>query len=200
MYINFLEDRKLLGYEMYKDIKCGIKLVRITGNIFISVKTFLFKVDKKTFIILSLGIFIFFIDFEPANASNNNSIPTQMEKLSKVNLRHEDTKLIESLLSKSNQSDLDTPSVNKVLTRTGDIFVSTALNQDLLLVLSQLEKPLNPDVLKVSSNDIISLVKILKLNGINRKIFKDIYLKLFLILKLLIYRLVKQMNFSHLKQ
>jgi predicted transcriptional regulator len=90
--------------------------------------------------------------------------------------------------------------VNKVLTRTGDIFVSTALNQDLLLVLSQLEKPLNPDVLKVSSNDIISLVKILKLNGINRKIFKDIYLKLFLILKLLIYRLVKQMNFSHLKQ
>ena len=32
MYINFIEDRKALGYEVLKDTSCGIKLVLIIDS------------------------------------------------------------------------------------------------------------------------------------------------------------------------
>jgi hypothetical protein len=32
MYINFIEDRKALGYEVLRDTSCGIKLVLIVDS------------------------------------------------------------------------------------------------------------------------------------------------------------------------
>ena len=95
MYINFLQDRKALGYETCEDIQCGIKLVKISDRVFIAIKTLPCKVGegkqtiKKTFAILAFGVLIFFVDPKPVKAIGTTMIPTQIERLSKANLYRE---------------------------------------------------------------------------------------------------------------
>jgi len=74
----------------------------------------------------------------------------------------EDAKLIRSILYKLGESNLDVASINKILARLGNIVGSIGSNQDLLRLLSELEKPFNPELVKVSptlSNDILGFAK-----------------------------------------
>jgi len=73
-----------------------------------------------------------------------------------------DEKLIRSILYKLGESNLDVASINKILARLGNIVGSIGSNQDLLRLLSELEKPFNPELGKVSptlSNDILGFAK-----------------------------------------
>jgi hypothetical protein len=38
MYINFISDRKSLGYEVLKDTSCGMKLVSINNSTFLLIR------------------------------------------------------------------------------------------------------------------------------------------------------------------
>ena len=67
MYINYLHDRKLLGYQSSKDIKCGARFICTSNNM------------KKNFILGYLfGLFLFFLTSE----QNLN-----LAKMEKIDLR-----------------------------------------------------------------------------------------------------------------
>lgn len=63
MYINYSYDRKALGYDIYEDTQCGIKLVKFSDRVFIAIKPLPCKIFegrqtiKKNFGILAFGSF-----------------------------------------------------------------------------------------------------------------------------------------------
>jgi hypothetical protein len=48
MYINFINDRKSLGYEALNDTRCGIKLVLISDSTVLLIRNFHYNVNHKT--------------------------------------------------------------------------------------------------------------------------------------------------------
>jgi len=86
-----------------------------------------------------------------------------------------DEKLIRSILYKLGESNLDVASINKIL---GNIFSPIVSNQDLLRLLSELEKPFNPELGKVSptlSNDILGFAKNVEANQHKSKSSSSIF-------------------------
>ena len=63
-----------------------------------------------------------------------------------------DEKLITSILYKVGESNLDIPSINKILERIADAILSVGSNEKLLKILGELEKPIKPSVLTVTSS------------------------------------------------
>ena len=95
--------------------------------------------------------------------NQHNKIPERRTKLNLTNRKwikefispirggsSEDEKLIESILGKVAQSDLDNPSINKILERIADVVLSVGSNEKLLKILGELEKPIKPSVLTVT--------------------------------------------------
>ena len=48
MYINFVNNRKFLGYEALNDTRCGIKLVLISDSTVLIIRNFPSNVNHKT--------------------------------------------------------------------------------------------------------------------------------------------------------
>ena len=67
MYINFLNDRKSLGYECLIDTQCGNRLVLITDSSVIFVKNVTLNGKRKIFVII-VGMIIIFSDVKSADA------------------------------------------------------------------------------------------------------------------------------------
>jgi hypothetical protein len=95
--------------------------------------------------------------------NQHNKIPERRTKLNLTNRKwikefispirggsSEDEKLIESILGKVAQSDLDNPSINKILERIAYVVLSVGSNEKLLKILGELEKPIKPSVLTVT--------------------------------------------------
>ena len=180
MYPNYFYDRKALGYEIYEDTQCGIRLVKLSDRVFLEIQSIPCNVGKgkqkikKTFGILVCGVSLFLVNPEPAKAVGTNPIPNQIERLSKANLYREikpkvrvrnekwlndlivsirgggDDKLIESILSKVPESYLDLPSINKILKELGELTLEIGSNDKLMRVLAELERPFKPGLVKVS--------------------------------------------------
>lgn len=74
MYVNYLNDRKQLGYECLKDTLCGNKLVLITDSSVVFVK----HVKHKTKIIIYV-IILTFSEVQSAEAIGMNLPPQQIE-------------------------------------------------------------------------------------------------------------------------
>jgi hypothetical protein len=69
-----------------------------------------------------------------------------------------DEKLIKSILGKVAESELDVPSINKILERIADAILSVGSNEKLLKILGELEKPIKLSVLTVTpSTEVVSI-------------------------------------------
>nr|YP_010472364.1 hypothetical protein N4L43_pgp145 [Pleurosigma intermedium]UVG41975.1 hypothetical protein [Pleurosigma intermedium] len=67
MYINYVNDRKSLGYKCLVDTKCGNRLVLITDSSVVFVKNVTLNGKRKIFVII-VGMIIIFSDVKSANA------------------------------------------------------------------------------------------------------------------------------------
>jgi hypothetical protein len=76
MYINFVNDRKYLGYECLIDTQCGNGLVLITDSIVVFVKNVSLNGKRKIFVIITVMIIIF-SDVKSAEAIGTNLPPQQ---------------------------------------------------------------------------------------------------------------------------
>ena len=77
MYINFLNDRKALGYECLADTLCGSELVLITDSSVVFVKNVTLNGKRKIFVIIA-GMMIIFSDVKSAEAIGMSLPPQQM--------------------------------------------------------------------------------------------------------------------------
>jgi len=77
MYINFLNDRKALGYECLADTLCGSELVLITDSSVIFDKNVTLNGKRKIFVIIA-GMMIIFSDVKSAEAIGLNMPPAPM--------------------------------------------------------------------------------------------------------------------------
>ena len=71
MYINFVNDRKSLGYECLIDTQCGNRLVLITDSSVVFVKNVRLNGKRKIFVIIAV-IIIIFSDVKSADAIGMN--------------------------------------------------------------------------------------------------------------------------------
>uniref|UniRef100_UPI004057B427 hypothetical protein n=1 Tax=Candidatus Electrothrix sp. TaxID=2170559 RepID=UPI004057B427 len=76
MYINFLNDRKSLGYECLIDTQCGNRLVLITDSSVVFVKNVRLNGKRKIFVSIAV-IIIIFSDVKSADAIGTNLLPQQ---------------------------------------------------------------------------------------------------------------------------
>ena len=76
MYINFLNDRKALGYECLADTLCGSELVLITDSSVVFVKNVSLNGKRKIIVIIGVMIIIF-SDVKSAEAIGTNLPPQQ---------------------------------------------------------------------------------------------------------------------------
>ena len=63
MYIDYLDDRKSLGYPALKDTRCGIKLVFINDP--------MKSESKRIMVVICLEMLLIFGNVEPAGAKDN---------------------------------------------------------------------------------------------------------------------------------
>ena len=114
MYINFVNDRKYLGYECLIDTQCGNGLVLITDSSVVFVKNVSLNGKRKIFLIIAVMI-IMFSDVKSAEAIGTNLPPqqrvviimpdrdtTRLIKVSKVKINSEiEPKIMMPSLSKN---------------------------------------------------------------------------------------------------
>ena len=67
MYINYVNDRKSLGYECLVDTQCGNRLVLITDSSVVFVKNVTLNGKRKIFVII-VGMILLFSDVKSADA------------------------------------------------------------------------------------------------------------------------------------
>ena len=67
MYINYVNDRKSLGYECLVDTQCGNPLVSITDSSVVICKNVTLNGKRKIFVII-VGMIIIFSDVKSADA------------------------------------------------------------------------------------------------------------------------------------
>ena len=71
MYVNYVNDRKKLGYKALKDTNCGIKLVLITDSAVLIIKNFSLNLknkSKRIVVVISLASVVWFSNLESAEA------------------------------------------------------------------------------------------------------------------------------------
>ena len=91
MYINFNADRKTLGYEVFKDTNCGMKLVSITDSVVLLIKdrevvygfvrNIPSNVKYKTKRVIVVGGLVFACLFGGAPSSGAMGLPTPSPRL-----------------------------------------------------------------------------------------------------------------------
>ena len=157
MYVNYLNDRHLSGYECIVDIKCGKRLVLISDEF---MKNSRLK-QKRKICILLLAMCISFknvklIDdigrsyfFQPTYVEiinpNSRYYQTNQKKLLRC-VRggcNEQDKLIKSILAKTPESDLKDVSINKRALRLLEIVDSVISDQGFWRIAAELQKPYN---------------------------------------------------------
>jgi hypothetical protein len=75
MYLNYLNDRKALGYEALKDSKCGMKLVLITDLTLLLIRNLSLNGkgrSKRIIVVVWLGVLL---NVKPAKSSNSSFVP-----------------------------------------------------------------------------------------------------------------------------
>jgi hypothetical protein len=80
MYINFINDRKSLGYEALTDTRCGIKLVLISDSTVLLIRNFPSNVNHKTkrvILVITLISVVWFSNLKSAEAIGTNLPPQQ---------------------------------------------------------------------------------------------------------------------------
>ena len=97
MYINFIEDRKALGYEVLRDTSCGIKLVLIVDSTVPRLlkpskckRQFVSKLNRKSkrvIVVIALGVALWFSNVQPAPAMGL-SIPAAPVVIIQPSYRH----------------------------------------------------------------------------------------------------------------
>ena len=61
IYLNFISDRKSLGYEVLNDTSCGMKLVSITNSTLLLIRPSNVKdKTKRLIIVISLAMVVYF--------------------------------------------------------------------------------------------------------------------------------------------
>ena len=61
MYLNFISDRKSLGYEVLNGTSCGMKLVSITNSTLLLIRPSNVKdKTKRLIIVISLAMVVYF--------------------------------------------------------------------------------------------------------------------------------------------
>ena len=84
MYVNFVNDRKSLGYECLIDTQCGNRLVLITDSSVVFVKHLSLNVKRKAKILFVHGMFLFQLGqpLVPCAAAVMLPLPPAIERLS----------------------------------------------------------------------------------------------------------------------
>jgi hypothetical protein len=87
MYINFVNDRKSLGYECLIDTQCGNRVVLITDSSVVFAKIVILngkRKSKRIIFVIIAGMIIIFSDVKSAEAIGLNMPPAPMvDKLSR---------------------------------------------------------------------------------------------------------------------
>ena len=101
MYINFVEDRKALGYEVLRDTSCGMKLVLIIDStvprlltpskfkrqaVYVFVRKLPSKVNRKSkivIVVIALGVTLLFSNVKPSEAMGLSLSPSQIVRVHK---------------------------------------------------------------------------------------------------------------------
>jgi hypothetical protein len=82
MYLNFISDRKSLGYEVLNDTSCGMKLVSITNSTLLLIRTSNVKdKTKRLIIVISLGTVVYFSGLESAEDIGLSLPPTPVVRV-----------------------------------------------------------------------------------------------------------------------
>jgi len=69
MYINFINERKSLGYEVLRDTACGIKVVIIIDSVYVFVLPSKVKRKaKRIIVVICLGVALCFSNIQPSEA------------------------------------------------------------------------------------------------------------------------------------
>lgn len=92
MYVNFVNDRKKLGYKVLKDTSCGIDLVLIPKSTVLLVKNLssnLNSKSKRVIVVTSLVSVFWFSNLESVQAIGLSVPPTQVVKF-EPNYKHTD--------------------------------------------------------------------------------------------------------------
>lgn len=74
MYIGYLQDRKVLGYQALSNRSCGIKLVLITDSTVLLIRNLPLNIkgkNKRIIIGIGLEVLLIFGNPEPAEAKDN---------------------------------------------------------------------------------------------------------------------------------
>ena len=160
MYINFVNDRKYLGYKCLIDSQCGNRLVLITDSSVVYVKSIASNGKRKILGIIVV-IVIIFSDVKPAEAVGPSLPPQQ------------DEKLIKSIISKADEADWYIPSINKILKRLGEVTLEIGTNDKLLRILAELEKPISESPIFVEGW-MPQLPRHRKLNGVEKNKYSSL--------------------------
>lgn len=85
MYLNFISDRKSLGYEVLNDTSCGMKLVSITNSTLLLIRPSNVKdKTKRLIIVISLATVVYFSGLESAEAIGLSLPPTPVVKVQPI--------------------------------------------------------------------------------------------------------------------
>ena len=85
MYLNFISDRKSLGYEVLNDTSCGMKLVSITNSTLLLIRPSNVKdKTKRLIIVISLATVLYFSGLESAEAIGLSLPPTPVVKVQPI--------------------------------------------------------------------------------------------------------------------
>ena len=92
MYVNYVNDRKQLGYKVVKDTNCGIELVLITKSTVPLVRNLSLNLNSKTkreIVVITLASVFWFSNLESIQAMGLSVPPTPVVKL-EPNYKHID--------------------------------------------------------------------------------------------------------------
>ena len=129
MYINFINDRKSLGYEALNDTRCGIKLVLISDSTVLLIRNFHYNVNHKTkrvILVITLISVVGFSNLKSAEAIGTNLPPQQ--RVVSIMPDRDANRLIKPSKVKIN-SDIEPkimmPSLSKNVKKPGELSLST---------------------------------------------------------------------------
>ena len=125
MYINFINDRKALGYECLSDTLCGSELVLITDSSVIFVKNVSLNGKRKIFVIIA-GMMIISSDVKSAEAIGMSLPPQQM--IVSIMPNRDTSRLIQPSKVKINldiEPKIMMPSLSKNVKNPGELYLPT---------------------------------------------------------------------------
>ena len=84
MYVNFVNDKKQLGYKVVKDTNCGIELVLITKSTVLLIRNLSLNLkgkSKRIVVVISLATVVWFSNLESVSAVGLPMPPTPVVRV-----------------------------------------------------------------------------------------------------------------------